>query len=514
MAQVNATGLLSGTKYTYEDKIIGAGGMKDVYFSPDKKYVVAFFRDKLDATGMGRLKNIVGKYRETIFNAPNGAYWNDRFSWPTDIVEVNGKVGVVAPTYDKKYFFTFGSQKNDSLKIQGKEKEGKWFASPGNRARFLDPRELGELRTNLKMLLELSRAVRKLHAVGLAHSDLSYKNVLVDPITGSACIIDIDGLVVPGIFPPDVVGTPDFIAPEVVATQHLAPRDPSRKLPSALTDRHALAVLIYMYLLFRHPLRGGRSLDADPMKDEELVMGSKALFIEHPTDRENQVKKSQLRDYELPWADPAAMPMSTVGPHLTALFNKAFVDGLHEPSKRPSAADWEEAIVRTLDLIQPCENKNCNQKWFIFDNTSSPKCPVCKTVYSGRLPILDLYSKGPDGGFKPLNRRLMVWDGQSVFPYHVDRSVFPNENLAEANKKRVGYFQIQKGGWVLVNEGLSELQEVVPDQAQAAAGGPISNTKRPVPVGGGIELKTGTMILFGNSDSNLLARVTVVNELK
>ena len=37
-----------------------------------------------------------------------------------------------------------------------------------------------------------------MHAAGLAHSDLSYKNVLVDPITAKASIIDIDGLVVPG----------------------------------------------------------------------------------------------------------------------------------------------------------------------------------------------------------------------------------------------------------------------------------------------------------------------------
>lgn len=97
-----------------------------------------------------------------------------------------------------------------------------------------------------------------MHAAGLCHSDLSYKNVLIDPELGHACIIDVDGLVVPGKFPPDVVGTPDFIAPEVVKTSHLPKDDPRRVLPSIATDRHALSVLIYMYLLFRHPLRGGK----------------------------------------------------------------------------------------------------------------------------------------------------------------------------------------------------------------------------------------------------------------
>lgn len=87
---------------------------------------------------------------------------------------------------------------------------------------------------------------------------LSYKNVLVDPTKGNACVIDVDGLVVPGKYPPDVVGTPDFIAPEVVMTSHLTGMAKT-KLPNISTDRHALSVLLYMYLLYRHPLRGGKS---------------------------------------------------------------------------------------------------------------------------------------------------------------------------------------------------------------------------------------------------------------
>ena len=38
-----------GSRVDFENKIIGQGGMKDVYFAPDKSYVVAFFRDKQDA---------------------------------------------------------------------------------------------------------------------------------------------------------------------------------------------------------------------------------------------------------------------------------------------------------------------------------------------------------------------------------------------------------------------------------------------------------------------------------
>lgn len=190
------------------------------------------------------------------------------------------------------------------VSIAGKEKEGRWFAFPQFRNRqfklHLDDSELGDWFKFCLICIKIARAVRRMHAAGLAHSDLSYKNVLIDPITGSATIIDIDGLVVPGKFPPDVIGTPDFIAPEVMATKHLSKEDPARKLPSMATDMHALAVMIYMYLLYRHPLRGGKIHDTDAMKDEELSMGAKALFIEHPTDTSNRPRIDQVKPTHLP----------------------------------------------------------------------------------------------------------------------------------------------------------------------------------------------------------------------
>ena len=47
------------------------------------------------------------------------------------------------PFYASHFFFDYGSKQNDMLGIKGKEKEGKWFASPSNRKKFLDERELG-----------------------------------------------------------------------------------------------------------------------------------------------------------------------------------------------------------------------------------------------------------------------------------------------------------------------------------------------------------------------------------
>ena len=172
-----------GSTVEFVNEVKGSGAMKDVYFSPDKSYVVGFFRTKLDANSKARLEDITGRYREKIFNQVGGKYWEDYFCWPTKIVEWDGKTGIVCPTYQSKFFFNGG-------RFQGKEKEGKWFASAKLMNKFVEPDQKGTFLTHIHMCLKIARAVRRMHAAGLAHSDLSYKNVLVDPLTGSAAIIE------------------------------------------------------------------------------------------------------------------------------------------------------------------------------------------------------------------------------------------------------------------------------------------------------------------------------------
>ncbi len=493
-----------GKSYQYvDDGSPMQGGMKDVFFSPDKTYVVAFFRDKQDFNSKERLNNIVNVFRERIFNQAGGDYWKDLFCWPTSTVEHNGRTGIIVPVYQKHFFFKKGYNPAAAqiASIAGKEKEGKWFASPQFRSKnfklHLDASELGDWFKFFLIGIRISRAVRRMHAAGLAHSDLSYKNVLIDPCTGNAAIIDIDGLVVPGKYPPDVVGTPDFIAPEVMSTLHLPKNDPNRKLPRIETDRHALAVMIYMYLLYRHPLRGGKVNDTDPQKDEELSMGSKALFIEHPTDKSNRPKLNQVKPTHLPWADVQKIPYTVCGPYLKALFDKAFIDGLHNPAMRPTANDWEEALIKTTDLMQPCQNPSCEQKWFVFDNTTKPACPFCGTIYKGQLPVLNLYWSRKAGSFVPENQRLMVYTGQNIYPWHANRNIFPNERLTPEQRKPVADFHLHNGKWILINRRLPDMKDLDAD--------------RVVPLGESVELKDNQKILLSKEDGGRLIIVQLVN---
>ncbi len=487
-----------GSAVQFEDgKMAGAGGMKDVYFAPDKSYVVAWFRKPQDYNSVERLKNIVGPYREKIFNAPGGEYWNNLYCWPTKIVQDKGRTGIVAPTYEKQFFFEFGSKNNDTLLgIRGKEKEGKWFASANHQQKHLDPQERGDWLKYLAISVKIARSARRMHAAGLAHSDLSYKNVLVNPCSGSACMIDIDGLVVPGKFPPDVLGTPDFIAPEVLRTLKLPLTDKNRSLPRRETDQHALAVLIYMYLLYRHPIRGGKSHDMDPNRDEELMMGEKALFIEHSTDKSNRPNLKDVKPSSLPYADTGKMPYTLTGPYLKAMFDRAFIDGLHAPHLRPSADEWETALVKTVDLVQPCANAKCAHKWFVFDNSTKPTCPFCGTSYKGLLPVLNLYSSDGKGNFRPDNHRLMVYTNQYLYPWHASRKVVPNEKLTAEQRKPVGYFVFHQGKWLLINQTLAGLKDV--------------DANKPIPPGSSVELTDGQKLLLNPDDGGRLIHVQMV----
>ena len=469
------------------------GGQKDVYFSPDRSYVVCFYRDPLDSTDESRIGKIVDLYRKNIFDQPGGNFWKDYFCWPEKIVEYDGMKGITAPAYQSHFFF------GKSTSRAGAEKEGKWFAAPKVFNRFVPDEEKGTLLGYLQICLKLARAAGRLHAAGLAHSDLSYKNCLVDPVGGNACIIDIDTLVVPGVFPPQVLGTPDFIAPEVVTTQHLPFGDPQRNVPRIETDRHALSVLIYQYLFHRHPLRGPKVHSPDRDEQERLEMGEKALFIEHPTNKENRPQKFDANDNDRqPWINPAKLPYTLCGPHLKELFDKAFIDGLHDPMRRPTAAIWESALIKTLDMIQPCENTSCVKKWFVFDDTTQPRCPYCGTLYTKVLPILDFYA--PHGGatnFRPANRRLMVWSGQSLSLWHADRNFAPGALLTDEQRKRVGYFQFHNGKWLFVNERLPAMKNIT--------------TKQPIPIGESVELTEGLQLHLSPTMTGHLVHVRIVN---
>ncbi|MFK7862384.1 MAG: lipopolysaccharide kinase InaA family protein [Granulosicoccus sp.] len=488
-----------GIAIRVEEEAFASGTMKDVHRVEGGEDVLAVFREPLNEQGLDRLKALVDVYRSRIMEGPGGDELSTLYRWPRDTATFNGKTAVLVPSFDARYLFEHGSVGNDKLSIRGKEKQGKWFASAYHRNVYLHPAERGHWTDSLSICRRIAQAVRRLHAGGLAHSDLSYRNVLVDPGSGSACLIDIDGLVVPGKYAPDVTGTPDFIAPEVVRTRDLPIDDPQRIHPSIETDRHALAVLVYLYLTGRHPLRGKKIHDAEDADiDEQMAMGANALWIEHPTDSSNRADTEDARQGDLPWIDADQLPCQDLcGPILQRLFTKAFIEGLHTPHNRPTAEEWERALVQTKDLLIPCSNDECYMGHFVFLNTTTVSCPLCNTRYTHSIPVLNFYTKRTGGTFRPEGHQMVAIENKEILYWQTDRFSFDNERL-EA-EKQVCVARIERDGsdWLLVNVSGTQMMDATSNET-------IFIDER-------IELYEGVKILLSKEDGCRLAYVQLTN---
>lgn len=462
-----------GRRIPYLPDLIGEGGMKRVYFTGDKQAVVCFYKDHTEATDpdrMARLEAILGRYNPTK-DPKTGPYFEGLFCWPTGLV-VQPALGLVMPTYPAHFFFARGNWK-------GKEQGANWFTSPKLR-KMLPPDLRGDWRNYLQLCVLLTRAVRKLHSMGLAHADLSPKCVLMDPTGENLAIVDVDAVVVPGLFPPDVLGTPGYIAPEILMTQDLPFDDPRRKLPTGLTDLHALAVMIYVFLLSRHPLRGPRINSQSAEVDEILSMGEKALFIEDPHDRSNR---------------PAGITVTCdqLGPHLSQLFHQAFVDGLHHPPARPSADQWETALCRSQDLLIPCGNQACEDRWFVYRPSEACVCPRCRWKLDTPTPVLEFFDPRDNGQSRPDGDCLVAWHQRTLHQWHVCGDGKPVAGVEPEEQARVVFHQ---GRWLLVNKELDSL---------------VSPGGTPVLKGQAFVLRNGAEVLLSKEEHGRRVRVTMIS---
>ena len=471
--------LADGSTVDYLPQVIGEGGMKQVYFTTDKSSVICFYKDanaSFDANRRERLKKILKDYNPTI--GKTGDYFKQLFCWPTGIV-VKPQLGIITPTYPGNFFFATGS-------FAGKEKESTWFVRPKLRP-MLPESERGRWINYFQICIRLARAIGWMHKAGLAHSDLSNKNVLIDPTSGQCVVIDIDSLVVPGLYPPDVLGTRGYIAPEVLATIHLPLDNPHRQNPSAATDQHALAVLIYQYLLGRHPLEGPKIHPAKSAEEQEcLEMGSMALFVEHPIDFSNRPLDLKI-------------PYTTLGPDLSNLFQRAFVKSLHSPNDRPIAQEWERALVKTWDLLIPCHNNYCPSHWFILHDTNNVQCPFCGAKPKGTIPILRLRSERRPGQWT-LDKQLVVYNNLFLYKWHAFDNVFPGE---EADKTPQAYFVFFQGKWLLINQNLTSLT--------SPGGNKVAPSSQPGQPGQAIELKDGVTFKLSQDPHGRMVEVQMIN---
>lgn len=412
--------LEDGHELLLEDEPAGRGGMGTGYLTLDRKSFVKLFH-KPSAELERALSLILRRYNCTRDpqHPEREAYWSGLYLWPKALV-TEPRLGVLMdrlPEGVSNLVTLFG---------------------PKNYAKL--PLEARSWRRRVEVAWRLAQAVARMHQLGVAHSDLSHNNVLANPLTGQVCIIDIDGLVVPGFVHPTVAGTTGYIAPEILI---------SKGAPGVRADRHALAILIYRLLLFAHPLKGPYTFGIDPFEVAEVEqrqLSEDGIYIAHPTDPRNRPKKGFYHP-------------SILGAVLEGLFERAFVQGLKVPEARPLAQDFRLPLGHILERLVECTNVSCVERYYPVQEGRSIVCPWCGTLLDapGGIPVVRLYDPGPQGPVLQRDYWVVASPGKALAAWHVQPGLEPDGFQDPAPLVR---FERGPSGWQIHNLNLVGLSKM------------------------------------------------------
>jgi DNA-binding helix-hairpin-helix protein with protein kinase domain len=212
---------------------------------------------------------------------------------------------------------------------------------------------------------QLADCYLALHSRGLCYRDISFGNVFFDPGTGDVLICDNDNVAVDGRSSGGVLGTPRFMAPEVVRCE---------RRPSTQTDLFSLSVLLFYMLVGHHPLEGAKEaaihcLDLPAMNK---LYGSEPLFIFDPVDKSNRPVDGYHQNALAAWP---ILPS-----FLQDIFTRAFTEGVRDPERRVRESEWKGATIRLRDSVFHCAA--CSAENFFDDaastNPRTRNCWHCK----------------------------------------------------------------------------------------------------------------------------------------
>lgn len=323
--------LTTGTKVNTQyhgsltiEKRLGGGGQGEVFLAYDDKkvpYVVKwYFKEQATEAQKKAISDLIPKH-------PKGEV-GKRFIWPLDIVTCGDNAksesfGYLMALIDRKRFSELGD-------VQSKK-----MPQPS-------------ISTLCMICARAAQSYRHLHLAGYCYRDISAGNLMFDPKNGDVLICDNDNVGVNNTTESQVLGTWEFMAPEVIL---------KKNKPSTLTDLHSLAVLFFMMWMWHHPFHGDmesniRSWDI-PAKRK--IYADEPVFIFNPHNKANYPNDPDYKNVRVRWQ---ACP-----PLLKATFTKAFVDGLHHPEKRPRELEWFDCFVRMKDNIIECPSCGAQNIW-------------------------------------------------------------------------------------------------------------------------------------------------------
>ena len=182
----------------------------------------------------------------------------------------------------------------------------------------------------------LARTLEELHDEGHAANDLNATNVFVTEY--GVTLIDCDSFEVLDLKHKKVyictVGKPKYTPPEFQGQNYRDFRG------GQAVDRFALATLIFQLLMAgMHPFAGRYP----SQQGGDQTLGARIASGQWP-----------YADWTRAEPRPASPPLSILPPPLQELFRACFVDGHKDPSKRPSAQQWHNALATALSQLREC----------------------------------------------------------------------------------------------------------------------------------------------------------------
>lgn len=218
----------------------------------------------------------------------------------------------------------------------------------------------------------IAKAFGELEKSNLSYCDISGNNILVRVAKGTSAsvkMIDVDNIYTAGRGKAAIIGTPRYIAPEVISRQ---------RTPDVLSDNYSLAVILFELLRAGHPYIGDDVLDGTP-EDEENALAGNAEYV---TDENS----SNMLPEDVVFTDK-----------LKKLFRRCFVDGKHNRLSRPSATEFEYALLEASNKLIKCPS--CGA-WHYprKEGKSYLGCPWCDSPSkpTAMLNFNDILFDGPD----------------------------------------------------------------------------------------------------------------------
>jgi len=216
----------------------------------------------------------------------------------------------------------------------------------------------GGLGRRLALLARLARVLASMHGLGIAHGDLSPRNIFVSSshAHSQVWLIDVDNLCYAVRDSSLQIYTPDYGAPELLRGELGV---------STYTDIWSFAVIAFQLLTHLHPIKSGTLIDDDAELESDALKGAYP-WIDHPEDDSNRAESGLDRAL-------------VCTPELQRLFDQCFRHGLNDPAERPVMAEWAEALEAAAALQVRCDHhEDCCGGTFYW----SPKreCPYCGKV--------------------------------------------------------------------------------------------------------------------------------------